>query len=63
MPALETAGLTKYYGGTRGIEDLDLRVEEGEVLGFSGPNRSASARRTNISTASPSGDRAMNACR
>jgi ABC-2 type transport system ATP-binding protein len=38
MPALETAGLTKYYGGTRGIEDLDLRVEEGEVLGFLGPN-------------------------
>jgi ABC-2 type transport system ATP-binding protein len=36
--ALETAGLTKYYGRTRGIEDLDLRVDEGEVFGFLGPN-------------------------
>ena len=38
MPAVETAGLTKYYGSTRGIEDLDLRVEEGEVFGYLGPN-------------------------
>jgi ABC-2 type transport system ATP-binding protein len=37
-PALETAGLTKFYGGTRGIEDLDLRVEEGGVFGYLGPN-------------------------
>ena len=36
--ALETAGLTKFYGSTRGIEDLDLRVEEGEVFGYLGPN-------------------------
>ena len=37
-PAIETAGLTKYYGGQRGIEELDLRVERGEVFGFLGPN-------------------------
>ena len=37
-PALETAGLTKFYGSTRGVEDLDLRVEEGEVFGYLGPN-------------------------
>ena len=36
--ALETAGLTKFYGKTRGIEDLSLRVEEGEVFGYLGPN-------------------------
>ena len=36
--ALETAGLTKFYSRTRGIEDLDLRVEEGEVFGYLGPN-------------------------
>ena len=35
---LETAGLTKFYGATRGIEDLDLHVEEGEVFGYLGPN-------------------------
>ena len=31
-------GLTKYYGSTRGIEDLDLEVREGEIFGFLGPN-------------------------
>jgi len=37
-PAIETAGLTKFYGEQRGIEDLDLRVEWGEVFGYLGPN-------------------------
>jgi ABC-2 type transport system ATP-binding protein len=37
-PAIETVGLTKFYGETRGIEDLDLRVEQGEVFGYLGPN-------------------------
>jgi ABC-2 type transport system ATP-binding protein len=36
--AIETAGLTKFYGETRGVEDLDLRVEPGEVFGYLGPN-------------------------
>jgi len=30
--------LTKFYGPTRGIENLDLSVERGEVFGFLGPN-------------------------
>ncbi len=38
MKAIETKGLTKYYGKTRGIEDVDLSVEEGEIFGFIGPN-------------------------
>ncbi|MFH5797592.1 ABC transporter ATP-binding protein [Haladaptatus sp. CMAA 1911] len=38
MSALETVGLTKYYGETRGIEDLTLAVESGEVFGYLGPN-------------------------
>jgi ABC-2 type transport system ATP-binding protein len=37
-PAIETKQLTKYYGKSRGIIDLDLRVETGEVFGFLGPN-------------------------
>jgi ABC-2 type transport system ATP-binding protein len=37
-PAIETSGLTKFYGIRRGIEDLDLRVERGEVFGYLGPN-------------------------
>ena len=36
--ALETDNLTKYYGKVRGIEALDLEVQEGEVFGFLGPN-------------------------
>jgi ABC-2 type transport system ATP-binding protein len=36
--AIETRGLTKYYGSTRGIVDVDLAVKEGEVFGFLGPN-------------------------
>lgn len=38
MRAIETAGLTKYYGDTPGIVDLDLQVKVGEVFGFIGPN-------------------------
>ncbi len=30
--------LTKYYGPVRGVEDLSLTVERGEVFGFLGPN-------------------------
>jgi ABC-2 type transport system ATP-binding protein len=37
-PVIEADGLTKYYGQTRGIEDLSFRLELGEVFGFLGPN-------------------------
>ena len=36
--AIETHGLSVYYGRHRGILDVDLRVEQGEVFGFLGPN-------------------------
>ncbi|MGI9667160.1 MAG: ABC transporter ATP-binding protein [Acidimicrobiia bacterium] len=36
--AIETSGLTKYYGDSPGIIDLDLEVQLGEVYGFLGPN-------------------------
>ena len=35
---IELTGLTKRYGATVGIQQLDLRVEAGEVFGFLGPN-------------------------
>lgn len=38
MKAIETEKLTKYYGKFRGIIDLDLSVEQGEIFGFIGPN-------------------------
>ena len=36
--AIETRKLTKFYGKARGIVDVDLAVEEGEIFGFIGPN-------------------------
>ena len=37
-PAIETEGLSKSYGHSRAVSDVDLRVEQGEVFGFLGPN-------------------------
>jgi ABC-2 type transport system ATP-binding protein len=36
--ALETFAVTKTYGETQAVVDLDLRVEPGQVFGFLGPN-------------------------
>jgi ABC-2 type transport system ATP-binding protein len=36
--AIETFGLTKKYGSTTAVSDLDLRIEPGQVFGFLGPN-------------------------
>ena len=36
--AIETKKLSKYYGKARGIIDVDLAVNEGEIFGFIGPN-------------------------
>lgn len=38
MNVIETDKLTKYYGIERGILNLDMQVEEGEIFGFIGPN-------------------------
>lgn len=35
---IETQNLTVYYGKHRGIENVNLSVEQGEVFGFLGPN-------------------------
>lgn len=35
---IATKNLTKYYGKAKGIENLDLEVNEGEIFGFLGPN-------------------------
>ena len=38
MSVIEISNLTKYYGKARGIIDVSLNVEEGEIFGFIGPN-------------------------
>jgi ABC-2 type transport system ATP-binding protein len=38
LPVIATRGLSKDFGSGRGLFDLDLGVEQGEVFGFLGPN-------------------------
>ena len=35
---INTVNLTKFYGADKGIENVNLSVEEGEIFGFIGPN-------------------------
>ena len=35
---LEIQNLTKYYGKIKGVENVSLKLEEGEIFGFIGPN-------------------------
>ena len=35
---LEIQNLTKYYGKIKGVENLSLKLKEGEIFGFIGPN-------------------------
>jgi len=50
MALFETAGLTKYFGGLRALDSLDLRVEEGEIVGLIGPNGSGKTTVFNVVT-------------
>jgi ABC-2 type transport system ATP-binding protein len=38
MSVIEIKNLTKHYGRARGIESINLNVEQGEIFGFIGPN-------------------------
>jgi ABC-2 type transport system ATP-binding protein len=38
MNVVEIQGLTKFYGDVVGIENLNLEIKAGEVVGFLGPN-------------------------
>ena len=40
MAVLECAGLSKSYGAVKALEDIDLKVEPGRVVGLLGPNGS-----------------------
>ena len=35
---IEVSGLTKTYGNKRGISDITFSIDEGEIVGFLGPN-------------------------
>ena len=38
MRAIQAEGLTKRYGGTLALDNLDLAIDPGEVYGYLGPN-------------------------
>ena len=38
MSCIEARGLRKSYGNTIALNGIDLRVEEGRILGLIGPN-------------------------
>ena len=38
MKIIETKNLTKSYKKNRGIENINISVNEGEIYGFIGPN-------------------------
>ncbi|MFT4946948.1 MAG: ABC-2 type transport system ATP-binding protein, partial [Natronomonas sp.] len=48
MTAIELNGLTKRYGSLVAVDNLDLRIEEGEVFGFLGPNGAGKSTTINI---------------
>ena len=60
MNAIEVCALTKYYGAVRGIENLNLTVEQGEFFGFIGPNGAGKSTtiRTLLGLISPDGGEA-----
>ena len=35
---IETNNLTKYYGKSRGIENINLSINKGEIFGIVGPD-------------------------
>ncbi len=57
MNAIEMNDLTKYYGKTRGIENLSLCVPKGDFFGFIGPNGAGKSTviRTLLGLISPTG--------
>jgi branched-chain amino acid transport system ATP-binding protein len=48
MSLLELNGLTKFFGRLAALEEIDLSVEEGEVLGIVGPNGSGKTTLINV---------------
>ena len=60
MKAIQTEHLTKFYGKTRGIEDVSLSVDEGDFFGFIGPNGAGKSTliRTLLGLISPTDGRA-----
>ena len=47
---IEVKNLTKQYGDKRGVNNISFTVNEGEILGFLGPNGAGRSTTMNILT-------------
>jgi branched-chain amino acid transport system ATP-binding protein len=45
---LEVEGLAKHFGGVRAVDQLDLKVESGQIFGLIGPNGSGKSTTVNL---------------
>ena len=45
---LEVSGLSKHFGGVRAVDELDFKVEAGEIFGLIGPNGSGKSTTVNM---------------
>jgi branched-chain amino acid transport system ATP-binding protein len=50
MSYLKVEGLSKFFGGLRAVYDVSFEVEQGEILGFIGPNGSGKTTTMNLVT-------------
>jgi ABC-2 type transport system ATP-binding protein len=48
MAAIELNGVSKQYGNLTAVQNLDLRIPEGEIFGFLGPNGAGKSTTINI---------------
>lgn len=48
LPAIELKNVTKFYGKSRGVENISLSIRQGEVFGFLGPNGAGKSTTINI---------------
>ena len=48
MPLLEIKNVSKEFGKLAALEDINLEIEEGEIIGIVGPNGSGKTTLINV---------------